>query len=134
MLNWRFPSTANSTYIPTSHKVSYRSLLLPIALPLAFDVVTGGFEMLLDIAAVVVVADFEEHFDADSAKWGEPHRAAMENLNDVGAGFGDLVEERGEHAGAVENEELEHDVAALAHQHLFEYAGKQIGVDIAAAE
>ena len=100
----------------------------------AFDVVTGCFEMGLDVACVIVVSDFEKHFNADSAKWGEPHRAAMENLDDVGAGFGDLVEERGEHAGAVENEELEHDVAALAHQHLFEYAGKQIGVDIAAAE
>src|SRR5258706_13734356 len=44
------------------------------------------------------------------------------------------MEERGELSGAVEHQQLEHNVAALADQHLFQDAGEEIGVDIAAGE
>ena len=66
-------------------------LLLPISLSFAFDVVAGVFEVFVDFAGVLFVADFEEHLDADSAERCEPHGSAVENLNDVGAGFGDRV-------------------------------------------
>src|SRR5258706_8492472 len=44
------------------------------------------------------------------------------------------MEERGELSGAVEHQQLEHNVAALADQHLFQDAGEEIGIDVAAGE
>ena len=43
-------------------------LFFPIADAFAFDVVADFFEMFDDFAAVLVVADFEQHFDADRAE------------------------------------------------------------------
>ena len=39
-------------------------------MPFAFDVESQFLKMLLDLAAVFVVADLEEHFDADACPAG----------------------------------------------------------------
>ena len=77
--------------LQSEFKNRQEKLLFPIALPFAFDVVAGGFEVVLDVAGVVVIPDFEQHFDADAAKRGEQHCSAGENLDDVGRGCGDLL-------------------------------------------
>jgi hypothetical protein len=48
-------------------------LFLPIALAFAFNVVAGVFEVFVDLAAVGLVADLEEHFDAYAAEGRKPH-------------------------------------------------------------
>jgi hypothetical protein len=56
----RLPEFAPSV----AEKQTKQELSFPIALPLAFDVIAGRFQVLLDIAAVFVVANLKEHFDS----------------------------------------------------------------------
>ena len=58
--------------------------------------------MSLNVAGVIVVAHFQKNFDADVAERGEPHRAAVKDLDDVCAGFGHAFEQAGEHSGHAE--------------------------------
>lgn len=90
--------------------------------------------MVVKVVGVVVVADLEEHFDADMAERGEPHCAAVEDFDDVGTGGGDGVEQAGEIARAVENQNAEHHITAVAYENVFEHASEQVGVDVAAAQ
>ena len=77
------------------------NLFFPIADAFAFDVIAGFFQMPCYFAPVLFVAHFEKHFDSDSAQRREPHRAAMINFDDIGAGFRDVIQKISEHSRTV---------------------------------
>lgn len=53
------------SYRPSGDRKKF--LFFPGILTLRFDVVTGVLQVFLHLAAVFVVADLEEHFDANAA-------------------------------------------------------------------
>ena len=64
----------------------------PIVLAFAFDVEARVFEMLLDIAGVLFVADLKDHLNADAAQRCQPDRTLMRYLDHIGTRLGDEIQ------------------------------------------
>src|ERR1043166_8969675 len=105
---------------------------LPIDLSLALGGEAFFLKVLDHVLRVRLVTDLEQHLDPNSSQRREPHRAAMEDLDDVAAGLGDRGKSTGEGTRAIHHEHFQHYIAALTDEHLLENACEKIGVDVAA--
>src|SRR5687768_4398373 len=88
--------------------------------------------MFLNGLGVLLIADLEDHFNADAAKRCEPDRALVINLDNVSPCFRNVVQYRGEHSGPVQDQHLHNYVPSLSYEDLLKNAGQKISVDISA--